>query len=167
MALFPPRRRRALPWRRPAVSNPFPFAERQNGPGGAGEAGGTQQVPAGRLARGEQTPSTPWAPLRVSPAFLGAFSCVSVLTWCPRPPGRGCTVPASRGSWPWTSVLPTPTRSSPVREPLPPAGASGGSWELSGEGGGGHEGSSPLTEAAGGPVGSPLSPLSSGVCRRG
>lgn len=64
---------------------------------------------------------TPWvAPRVLSVPFGGIFLLAALIGHLPS--RRGCTAPASQGSLPWTSVLPTPTRSSPVREPPPLAG---------------------------------------------
>lgn len=51
-------------------------------------------------------------------SLWGIFLLVAP-TWPLSASHRGCTVPAFQESWPWTSVLPTPTRSSLVREPHP------------------------------------------------
>lgn len=64
---------------------------------------------------------TPWAPSQASILFGDIFLLVALI-WRSPTSRRGCTAPASQGSLPWTSVLQTPTRSSPVREPPPLAG---------------------------------------------
>lgn len=75
-------------------------------------------VPGVDVARASRCRNeTPWASLKGLSVPFGGVFLLAALTWRPSASRRGCTAPASRGSLPWTSVLPTPTRSSPVREP--------------------------------------------------
>ena len=99
---------------RQVASHVVSAAVRDRGSETRGEGGGSApEPPPRRLPRSE----SPRAPSRASPFPFGVVLPLGAfIRRCPTS-RRGCTAPASRESSPWTSALPTPTRSSPVREP--------------------------------------------------